>query len=250
MKVVLFCGGLGTRMREHSETIPKPLASIGPHPIIWHLMKYYAHFGHDEFVLCLGHRGDLIREYFERNEHACAGWKVHLVDTGPAATIGDRLRAIADYVRHDELFLANYSDGLSDVPMPDYLSRFRASGAVAGFVSARISQSYHFVSVDPSGLVTALTPAESADVWINGGFFAFRPEIFEHLSDSEELVELPFRRLMNTGKLFSYKHHGFWAAMDTYKDKVQLDRRYEAGTAPWEVWKSDGHDHAEDTRRA
>jgi glucose-1-phosphate cytidylyltransferase len=237
MKVVLFCGGLGTRMREHSETIPKPLASIGPAPIIWHLMRYYAHFGHTEFVLCLGYGGDRIRDHFSRDEEAWRGWTLHFVETGLHATIAARLRAVAEYVRDETLFLGNYSDAVSDLPLPQYLDTFRASGATAGFVSARISQTYHVVSSNPQGIVTALTPAAQADVWINGGFFAFTPGIFDYLDGEDDLVDGPFRRLMDEGRLFTYRHHGFWAAMDTYKDKVSLDRRYAAGDAPWEIWK-------------
>jgi glucose-1-phosphate cytidylyltransferase len=237
MKVVLFCGGLGTRMREHSETIPKPLAAIGPHPIIWHLMRYYAHFGHREFVLCLGYRGDLIREYFAQHQEAFADWGVHFVETGPYATIAERLAATADHVRGDDMFLANYTDGLTNLALPSYLDDFGRSGAVAGFVAARVSQSYHFVSMDPAGQVTALTPADEADVWINGGFFAFRPAIFDYLDGADDLVGVPFHRLMHERRLYGYKHHGFWASMDTYKDKVRLDRRYDADDAPWEVWK-------------
>lgn len=237
MKVVLFCGGLGTRMREYSATIPKPLATIGPDPLLLHLMRYYAHFGHTEFVCCLGHGGDEIRAYFEERPEAACNWTLHLVDTGLSAAIADRLRAVADFVRNEDIFLANYSDGLSDLPLARYVDAFKASGATAGFVATRISQSYHFVSVDDGGRVTAITPADEADAWVNGGFFVFRPAIFDYLDGADDLVGAPFRRLMAEGRLYGHRHHGFWAAMDTYKDKVRLDRCYETGRAPWEVWK-------------
>jgi glucose-1-phosphate cytidylyltransferase len=238
MKVVLFCGGLGTRLREHSDTIPKSLATIGSRPIIWHLMRYYAHFGHTHFVLCLGYRGEMIREFFEQDEEPRPAWRIDLVDTGQDATIAERLRAVKDRLEGDELFLANYSDGLSDLPLPSYLEAFRARDAVAGFVAVRNPQSFHVVSVDPAGTVTAFTRAQDADVWINGGFFVFRPAIFDYIHDGEELVEAPFRRLMQAGRLYSYKHQGFWAAIDTYKDKVSFDRRQACGDTPWEVWKT------------
>lgn len=236
MKVVLFCGGLGTRLREHAETIPKPLATVGPRPIIWHLMKYYAHFGHTEFVLCLGYRGDLIREFFAEDAGIPRDWTVHFVESGLEATIADRLLAARSLVDRDPMFLANYSDGLSDLPLPAYLDACAAHGAIGAFAAVRISQSYHMVSVAETGRVTALTPARDADVWINGGFFAFRPEIFDYVHAGEELVEAPFQRLMADGRLYAFKHQGFWAAVDTYKDKVSLDRRHEQGDAPWEVW--------------
>lgn len=237
MKVVLFCGGLGTRLREYSDTIPKPLAPIGPSPIVWHLMRYYAHHGHTEFVLCLGYGSALIREFFDRHAALCRGWTLHLVETGMHSTIGERLRSVASYVRGDELFLANYSDGLTDLDLGAYVEAFRRRDAVAAFVAVRASQSYHMVTLDDAGTVTALTPAHAADVWVNGGFFVFRPSLFDYLEAGEELVDEPFHRLMRAGRLYAHKHRGFWAAMDTYKDKVRLDERLERGDAPWEVWK-------------
>jgi len=238
MKVVLFCGGLGTRLREHSETIPKPLATIGSRPILWYLMRYYAHFGHKEFLLCLGYRGDMIREFFLHDNERPSDWKIHFVETGHDATIAERLRVVEPNLRDEELFLANYSDGLTDLPLPAYLEAFRARDAVAGFVAVRNQHSFHIVSSDTTGTVTALTRAQEADVWINGGFFVFRPTIFEYIQPGDELVEEPFLRLMDSGRLYSYKYHGFWAAIDTYKDKVTLERRHDRGDSPWEVWNT------------
>jgi len=238
MKVVLFCGGLGTRLREHSETIPKPLATIGPRPIIWYLMRYYAHFGHKEFVLCLGYRGEMIKEFFQSEGECPSDWTVHFVETGQEATIADRLRAVEPHLRGEDCFLANYSDGLTDLPLPQYLEAFRASDAVAGFVAVRNPHSFHIVSVDEGGRVTALTRAQDADVWINAGFFIFRPAIFQYLQEGDELVERPFSRLIDAGLLYSFKYRGFWVALDTYKDKVNLDRRHDRGDTPWVVWKA------------
>jgi glucose-1-phosphate cytidylyltransferase len=238
MKVVLFCGGLGTRLREHSETIPKSLAAIGSRPIIWHLMQYYAHFGHKEFLLCLGYKGDMIRQFFQQDTERPEDWTIQFVETGQDATIAERLRAVEPLVRGEELFLANYSDGLSDLPLPAYLDAFLARDAVAGFVAVRNPHSFHVVSVDEAGAVTAFTRAQDADVWINGGFFVFRPSIFDYIEPGDELVEAPFHRLMDSGKLYSYKYGGFWAAIDTYKDKVNFERRQDRGDTPWEVWKT------------
>jgi glucose-1-phosphate cytidylyltransferase len=257
MKVVLFCGGLGTRLREHSETIPKPLVPIGHQPILWHLMRYYAHFGHDEFILCLGHRADLIRDYFLNHDPALDAdvrvsdpgrqvefledrveWKVSLVDTGISANIGERLRAVSPYLDGEELFLANYSDGLSDLPLPDYIDDFRSSHAVAQFVSVKPSQTFHPVQVDDDGLVSDLRPVDDSEIWINGGFFVLRSQIFEYLRDGEDLVEAPFQRLIHDQKLRSQKYNGFWASMDTLKDKVAFDARYAERNAPWMVWRT------------
>lgn len=258
MKVVLFCGGLGTRMREHSETIPKPLVQVGDQPILLHLMRYYAHYGHDEFVLCLGYRGDLIKEFFlDYNEalyqdfritdggkrvelvdddHA-VDWNVSLVDTGLNANIGERLKAVAPYVEDDEVFLANYSDGLSDLPLPQYLDDFRSADAVASFLSVRPSQSFHLVTADEGGYVLGLEPVRESECWINGGFFAFRREIFEYIEEGEELVEQPFRRLVKERRLLTNRYRGFWASIDTYKDKIAIDNMYAGGDTPWMVWK-------------
>lgn len=237
MKVVLFCGGLGTRLREHSEIIPKPLVTIGPQPIIWNLMRYYAHFGHIEFLLCLGYRGEMIREFFIQQNGSHPDWKIQFVDTGQDSTISERLRAIEPHVRNDDVFLANYSDGLTDLALPAYLDAFRERHVVAGFVAVRNPQSFHVVSLDAAGTVTSFTRAADANVWINGGFFVFRPAIFDYIRDGEELVEEPFRRLMNEGLLYGHKHHGFWGSIDTYKDKVSFERRHGRGDTPWEVWK-------------
>ena len=238
MKVVLFCGGLGTRLREHSETIPKSLATIGARPIIWHLMRYYAHFGHTDFILCLGHRGEMIREFFRNDLEPHPDWTVQFIDTGQDATIAERLRAVEGHVRDEELFLANYSDGLTDLPLTAYLDDFRRRDAIAGFVSVRNPHSFHIVSIGNGGRVTAMTRAEEADVWVNGGFFVFRPAIFDFIEEGDELVEAPFRRLIDRASLYSYKYHGFWAAMDTYKDKVNFERRHDRGDRPWEVWST------------
>jgi glucose-1-phosphate cytidylyltransferase len=258
VKVVLFCGGLGTRMREHSETIPKPLVHVGNQPILLHLMKYYAHYGHTEFILCLGYRGDLIKEFFlgynkalyhdfrisdggKRvelyDEGVGVDWKVSLVDTGINANIGERLKTVAPYLEDDEVFLANYSDGLSDLALPQYVDTFCSSEAVAGFLSVRPSQSFHLVEADEEGYVVGLEPVRESEIWINGGFFVLRSEIFKCMDDGEELVEEPFRRLARERRLVTRRYRGFWASIDTYKDKIAMDELYAAGDTPWMVWK-------------
>jgi glucose-1-phosphate cytidylyltransferase len=257
MKVVLFCGGHGTRLREHSDTIPKPLVHIGYQPILWHLMRYYAHFGHDEFILCLGHRSDLIREYFLSHNPAlyadvrisdagrhiefledAVDWKVSLIDTGINATIGERLQAVASYVEGEEMFLANYSDGLSDLPLPGYIDEFRATDAAAKFLAVKPAQTFHPVLVEDDEVVSDIRAVDDADLWINGGFFVFRPEIFEYMRDGEDLVEAPFQRLIQDRKLRSHKYRGFWASMDTLKDKLAFDVRHADRNAPWMVWET------------
>lgn len=257
MKVVLFCGGLGTRLREYSDTIPKPLVNIGYRPIIWHLMKYYAHFGHTEFILCLGHRGDLIREYFLKYNECMTNdfvisnggknvelfskdledWHITFVETGQSANIAQRLQAVRKYVEDDEYFLANYSDGLSDLPLNDYVARCKRADAVAGLVTVRSAQSFHCVETNANGKVVGINPLGDSDLWLNGGFFVLQNKIFDYIRDGEELVDEPFQRLIMEEKLFGYRYTGFWKAMDTFKDKMAFDEMYSSDISPWELWK-------------
>jgi glucose-1-phosphate cytidylyltransferase len=258
MKVVLFCGGLGTRLREHSETVPKPMVNIGYRPIIWHLMKYYAHFGHTEFILCLGYRGDLIKQYFINYDECLsndfrlegsakdihlynrdiADWKITFADTGLHSNIGQRLSAVRHYLEEDAAFLANYSDGLTDLPLDEYLKDFHRTDKIASFVCVHPSQTFHTVSLGGDGLVHDIRHVGGTDLWINGGFFAFRREIFDYLKDGEELVEEPFHRLIGLQQLTAYRHEGFWACMDTLKDKQTFDDMNARGDTPWQVWRS------------
>jgi len=258
MKVVLFCGGLGTRLREHSDQIPKPLVNVGYQPILWHLMRYYAHFGHKDFVLCLGYRGDMIREFFleyraamstdfvlseggkriELFEEGGDDWRITFVDTGMHSNLGERLMRVKHLVKDEQVFLANYSDGLSDLPLDRYVAGFRKAGSVACFLSVRPSQSFHAVHSDSSGIVTAIEPVSASDYWINGGFFCLRQDVFDYIEPGEELVEQPFKRLLSERKLTTLKYEGYWAAMDTFKDKITLDRMEARGDCPWMVWKS------------
>lgn len=258
MKVVLFCGGLGTRLREHSDTIPKPLVNVGIRPIVWHLMRYYAHFGHKEFVLCLGYGGDMIREYFLRYDECLSNdftlsdggrtvelhsrdisdWKINFVDTGLHSNIGQRLLRIRRFVEGEPMFLANYADGLSNLPLDRMVAEFQTRDAVAGFASVRSTQSFHLVTAEQDGQVTNIGPMADDSVLMNGGFFVFRPEVFEYLREGEELVEQPFRRLILERRLYTYRHLGFWQAMDTFKDKILLDRMEARGECPWMLWRN------------
>jgi glucose-1-phosphate cytidylyltransferase len=257
MKVVLFCGGLGTRLREYSDTVPKPMVNIGYRPIVWHLMKYYAHYGHTEFILCLGYRGDLVKQYFLNydeclsNDFQLTGgsravklygsdthdWTITFAETGSHSNIGQRLRAVERYLGDDPVFLANYSDGLSDLPLDKYIQRFRAQDRVGSFLCVRPSQSFHSVCLGEDGLVRNITHVSGADLWINGGFFAFKREIFDYMKDGEELVEEPFQRLIGADQLTAYRYEGFWACMDTLKDKQSFDDMEARGDTPWKVWR-------------
>ncbi len=258
MKVVLFCGGMGTRLREHSDTIPKPLASIGTRPIVWHLMRYYAHFGHTDFILCLGYRGELIREYFLNYSEALSNdftlsdggrkvelhrrdldnWRITFVDTGLHSNIGQRLRRVRKYLAGEEMFLANYSDGLSDLDLARHVAHFQSHDAVASFVSVRSSQSFHAVQADADGVVSHIGAMPDQQLWINGGFFVLRSQVFDYIREGEELVEQPFQRLAQERKLITTQWQGFWQCMDTFKDKITFDRLEARGNCPLMLWNS------------
>ena len=261
MKVVLFCGGLGLRIRD-SDNIPKPLVQIGYRPILWHVMKYYAHFGHKDFILCLGYGADAIKKYFLEYSECASNdftlshggrkvelynsdihdWRITFADTGVSSNIGQRLKAAERYLEGDEEFLANYSDGLTDLPFPLYLSHFRKHGKVASFLCVRPNLSYHVVSLDAAdSLVSGIHAINNGSMRINGGYFIFRKEIFEYLRPKEELVLEPFQRLIEEKQLIGYAYDGFWAGMDTFKDKEQLENLWGGGNAPWHVWKENGN---------
>lgn len=254
MKVVLFCGGLGMRIREYSDDIPKPMVPIGYRPILWHVMKYYAHWGHKEFILCLGYKADVIKDYFLNydeclsNDFTLSGtrvnlansdiddWKISFVDTGHDTNIGGRLRAVRDHLDGDEMFLANYSDNLTDVPLDAMIRETEENGRLATFLCVRPSQSFHLVSLDNQLGVSRITHVSQSDIRVNGGYFVLRREIFDYMKPGEELVEEPFQRLIDQRRLGAYRYDGFFVSMDTFKERQVLEQLYTQGHAPWEVW--------------
>ncbi|NIA25986.1 MAG: glucose-1-phosphate cytidylyltransferase [Gammaproteobacteria bacterium] len=256
MKVVLFCGGQGTRLRDYSETIPKPMVPVGYRPILWHVMKYYAHFGHRDFILALGYRADAIKDFFLHYEEAVsndfvlsdggkrielansdiADWTITFVDTGAASSIGERLRRVRRHLEGEDVFMANYADGVTDLHLPSYIDEFKRRDVVASFVAIRPPGSYHAVQIDENGWVRDSMPIAATDTWINGGYFIFKNAIFDYVHKGEELAVEPFARLIKDHQLTAHRHTGFWAPMDTFKDKQLLDDLYRNGHAPWQVW--------------
>lgn len=259
MKVVLFCGGQGLRIREEAENLPKPMVQIGYRPILWHIMRYYAHFGHKDFVLCLGYRGDAIKRYFRdydeciSNDFVLSGggrqiellrsdiddWRITFCDTGLMANIGERLQAVRHHLGNEEMFLANYADGVTDLPLPQYIDEFQRSGKVAAFMAVKPAWTFHLVDFGSDGVVKSVRHVTESGARINGGFFAFRREIFDYIEPGEELVIEPFQRLIRARQLFAYKHDGFWACMDTFKERQLLEDMHSQGVAQWEVWRQD-----------
>jgi glucose-1-phosphate cytidylyltransferase len=255
MKVVLFCGGMGLRMREASERIPKPMIPVGNRPLLLHLMKYYAHFGHTEFILCLGYNAHIIKEYFLNYREALANdfilseggrrvellrsdiqdWRITFIDSGLRANVGQRLLSVRDHIGKDEVFLANYADALTDLPLPLMLERHVASNKIASFLCVRPGSTFHVVSCEDEKL--AIKTVVEANLWINGGFFAFRKDIFDYIRPGEELVEEPFKRIIEKDQLLAYRYEGFWMPMDTLKEQQQLEALYMVGEPPWAVWE-------------
>ncbi len=242
MKVVLFCGGAGMRLRGYADDVPKPMVQIGSRPVLWHLMKYYAHFGHKDFILCLGHKGNCIKDYFLHYDESASNdfvwsqggkkvhflnrdiddWTITFVETGANTTIGGRLKAVERHLDGEEMFLANYADGLSDLPLPVMVDTFRQSNAIASLLLVQPTASFDIVNTS-DGKVTSICALKRSDIWINGGFFVLRSEIFRHIHAGDELVREPFQRLIDKQALLAYKYSGFWQCMDTFKDKQHLE---------------------------
>lgn len=255
MKVVLFCGGEGMRLRGYADDVPKPMVSIGNRPILWHLMKFYAHHGHKDFILCLGYKGNVIKDYFLHYDESVSNdfvwsrggreiqyynrdiedWTITFVETGATSNIGERLKAVEHYLEGEDVFLANYGDGLSDVPLADQMTVFQKSNAVASLLLVQPTASFDLVEASEDGMVKNIYPLTHSDIWINGGFFIMKREIFNYIGPGEELVREPFQRLIREKALHAYKYTGFWQCMDTFKDKQRLEVLNQA-EAPWKVW--------------
>ncbi len=258
MKVVLFCGGMGMRIREFSDLIPKPMVPVGNRPILWDIMKYYAHYGHKDFILCLGYKGEVIKEYFLNYRETFSNdfvlsqggkniellnsdihdWRITFVDTGLKSNIGMRLKAAEKYLDGEKEFLANYTDGLTDLPLDKVIDHFHQKDKIASFVSVKPSQSFDVVKMKNEDDVEGLVHITKHGLWINAGFFAFKKEIFDYIKEGEELVYEPFRRLIEKGQVTTYKHNGFFLAMDTFKEKQEIDDMSAQGNTKWEVWKN------------
>jgi glucose-1-phosphate cytidylyltransferase len=259
MKVVLFCGGYGLRMRDGMTDVPKPMTMVGHRPLIWHVMRYYAHHGHNEFILCLGYGAHHIKDYFLNYRETASNdfvmshggdridllstdisdWTIHFIDTGVDSAIGERLRRVRHLVADEEVFLANYSDVLTDAPLPIMIDRFVASDAVVSLLAARPEHSFHCVDVDQSGRIRHIRPAVDMGLWVNGGFFVLRQEVFDHIPKGGDLVGDACSALAERGQLLSYCYSGFWHPTDTIKERNNLEVLFARGSRPWMVWETD-----------
>lgn len=240
-------------MGNETSRIAKPMISVGNRPILWHIMEYYAAWGHTDFILCLGYKAESIKQYFLAHREALtndfilsqggrdvellgsdvSGWRITFVETGVHATIGDRLLAVAPHLGGDEHFLATYSDGLTDAPLDEMIGHLTSAGKTGLFLAVRPCSSVHVVDLGVEGVVRSIESIQGADVWINGGFFVLHRRVLEEISPGEELVEGPFQRLIAREEVIGYRYEGFWGPMDTIKDRQRLDALSDSGTAPW-----------------
>ncbi|MEO0944953.1 MAG: sugar phosphate nucleotidyltransferase [Pseudomonadota bacterium] len=257
MKVVLFCGGQGTRLRDYSEQIPKPLVPVDGRPILWHIMRYYASFGHRDFIVCLGYKGEAIKKFFlnyderltndfileeggakvEVLRHDIQDWRITFVDTGQDTNIGGRLLRVQEHLKGEEMFLANFSDTLTDMDLNAMVDDFKKTDAVAGFCCVKPPYSFHLVSFAEKGSVEGISDVKNSGMWMNGGYFVLRQDIFNKLHEGEELVVEGFERIISEGRLYAHRYEGFWTCMDTFKEKQALDDMVAKGNTPWQVWK-------------
>lgn len=261
MKVVILCGGYGTRIRDVTDAIPKPLIPIGGLPILWHIMKYYAHWGHAEFILCLGYKGELIKEFFLEYEprtrdftinlggarsiqyhtnHSEADWRVTLADTGLNAMTGARVHRIQKYVGADEYFCLTYGDGVGDIDLDALIAFHRSHGKILTVTGVRPPGRFGELVADGQGQVVEFNEKPQATSGIiSGGFFVCSRRIFDYLGKEESLVfeQGPMRQLVADGEMMVFEHQGFWQPMDTNREYQLLNSLYDSGKAPWVIWK-------------
>jgi glucose-1-phosphate cytidylyltransferase len=268
MKVVLFCGGMGLRMRASEDTTaPKPMMPIGHRPVLWHVMRYYAHFGHTDFILCLGYGARAVKDYFLHYEETASNdfvlskggaeiellgsdisdWRITFVDTGIDTAIGERLRRVRDYLDGEEAFLANYGDVLTDAPMDKIVADVLATDAVGSLLAVSPQDSFHVVDFDEQRRVRGFTPAATMRLRINGGYFVLRQTIFDYLNEGDDLVMDGCARAAADGRMLAVPYDGFWAPMDTLKERSALEQMYHSQRSPWMLWKQRLGDSADET---
>lgn len=259
MKVVILAGGLGTRLSEETDVRPKPMVEIGGRPIIWHIMKIYSHYGFNEFVVCCGYKGYVIKEYFanyflhqtdvtfdlannkmEVHNSGSENWKVTLVDTGINTNTAGRIKRIQKYVGN-EPFMLTYGDGVADINIPELIQFHKKSGKLATLSSIQLPGRFGNVETDANGTVTTFQEKPLGDgVWINGGFFVLEPGIFNYLDgnmDDVQWEKKPLIEIAEAGQLSAYQHNGFWKCMDAIRDKIELEALWQSGAADWKIWK-------------
>jgi glucose-1-phosphate cytidylyltransferase len=245
------------RIRDHSGPLPKPMVTIGYRPILWHVMKYYAHHGHRDFILCLGHGADTIKRYFVDYDETVSNdfvltsgrevkllqsdihdWRITFVDTGLDASVGERLLAVRPFLDEEEWFLANYADGVTDAPLNEMIEFAQASGRAATFLAVKPNYTSHLIDAGPDGRVTRVSFIQDVGLRINGGFFVMNRRYFDFAYPGEDILGAPAQRMAAAGELGAYAYDGFWGCMDTFKEKRMLEDIHKRGDAPWELWQN------------
>lgn len=259
MKVIILCGGLGTRLREETEFRPKPLVEVGGRPILWHIMKLYSYYGFRDFVLCLGYRGNMIKEYFlnyeamtndfticlgrksriiYNDQHTEQDFHVTLAETGAETMTGGRLKRAARYLEADDCFMLTYGDGLADVNIAELLEFHRSHGKAATVTTFRPASRFGILNIDPRQQVSSFAEKPKSDAWASAGFFVFDRKILDYIDGDDCILERePLERLAREGELMAYSHEGFFYAMDTFREYQILNDLWKSGEAPWKVWE-------------
>lgn len=257
MKCVLLAGGQGTRMREESELRPKPMMPIGSRPILWHIMKNFSHFGVNEYVVCTGFKGEMIKQYFMnfyslnsdftvnlQNENEVtfhdvleeSDWKVTVADTGQDTMTGGRVKRVQRFLENDSDFLCTYGDGLADVNIQELIEFHKSHGKIATVTAVRPTSRFGVMEIDSAGIVQSFREKPQVDGWINVGFFVFNNKIFDYLNDDSVLENEPLTSLADQGELMAFKHDGFWQPMDTYREYKIFNELLLSGQSPWKSW--------------
>jgi glucose-1-phosphate cytidylyltransferase len=260
MKVVILCGGRGTRLREETEFRPKPMVPIGGRPILWHIMKYYSHYGHRDFVLCLGYKGDMIREYFRNylwntcdttmllgehpavqfhDSHDEADWSVTLADTGEDAKTASRVRRIRRYLKPGETFMLTYGDGLSNIDISDTIKSHQSAGKVCTVSAVHPAGRFGALRIEEDGSIHSFQEKpQLEEAYVNGGYMVCDERLFEYLPQDQDVMleQEPMDKLVRDGQLNAYRHEGFWQPMDTYQETQYLNKAWAEGNAPWKIW--------------
>ena len=257
MKAVILAGGLGSRLSEETTVRPKPMVEVGGHPILWHILKIYSHYGINDFVICLGYKGYFIKEYFanyllhaadvtidlqsnriDMHKNSCEPWRVTLVDTGANTMTGGRLRRIMPYVRDEDAFCFTYGDGVSDVNIGSLVEFHRSHGKAVTLTATQPTGKFGALEIRDDGQITDFTEKPRGDGrWVNGGFFVLSPEVADYIAGDETIWERhPLEQLSREGQVMAFRHEGYWQPMDTLHDKVLLEGLWSSGKAPWKVW--------------
>jgi glucose-1-phosphate cytidylyltransferase len=236
MKTVILCGGRGTRLGRHGESVPKAMLDVGGDPIIRHILGIYSHYGINDFVLCLGHLREKIEEYFATDEARSQDWNVSLRDTGAETNTGGRVFRVRDELEGEETFCVTYGDGLSDVNISALLGFHRSHGKTGTLLAAKPHSQFGILEIDEDDLVREFHEKPPLDHWINGGFFVFNRSFLDYLDDDVVLEKEPLERLASEGELVAFHHTGFWKCLDTYKDYLEMNRLCDEGKDAWRVW--------------